>query len=378
MQMNEVDKLTERYLRYHLIIANSRAIHIQKSKKRLLFRLTEATKKSLLIMLSSACGTCILQRIRVSPLCKRRYHGHVTTRLFSGNVRSTQSAVGHRSSSYAVKGRVLQVTTMKSANFSSVSNTEIDKFSGMDQDWWDPQKNILIPMNVIRVNYIKTQCHRHFQKKSLQGLDALDIGCGGGLLSESLARLGAHVTGIDPSTSLVVAARQHAQLDARTRTINYRGGCSAEDLLLASSSASPPNFHVVCLLEVVEHAADVASLLRAASKLLRPDGILFVSTINRTLKSHLLTIVGAEYLMRYIPVGTHDWNKFLSPGEVEALVAGNGGLQQMDVSGMILTSPPICGSWNWKLDPNDTDVNWIGSYRKKTSDKGKHSEVTLE
>jgi 2-polyprenyl-6-hydroxyphenyl methylase/3-demethylubiquinone-9 3-methyltransferase len=116
---------------------------------------------------------------------------------------------------------------------------------------------------------------------------------------------------------------------------------------------------------VIEHASDAPSLVKAACALLRPNGLLFVSTINRTWKAHLLTIVGAEYAMRYIPIGTHDWNKYLSPREVEdLLLAENQRMHQLDVSGMVLTKPPLWGNWNWKLDSNDLDVNWIGTYRK--------------
>jgi 2-polyprenyl-6-hydroxyphenyl methylase / 3-demethylubiquinone-9 3-methyltransferase len=266
-------------------------------------------------------------------------------------------------------------------NFSSVSANEVRKFSGMDRDWWDPQTNLLIPMNTIRVKYITTLCQAHFpsrrridgsdsggevERRPLHGLHALDIGCGGGLLSESLARLGAQtVTGIDPSHSLVAVAQEHAQLDARTRMIDYRGGCTAEDLVKSGGEA---RYDIVFLLEVIEHATDVDSLFQAASALLQPDGLLFVSTINRTIKSYFLTIVGAECLLRYLPVGTHDWNRYLSPREVQPLVA-TAGLEQLDVSGMVLSRPPLFGNWDWKLDPSDTDVNWIGAYRKKATSR---------
>jgi 2-polyprenyl-6-hydroxyphenyl methylase/3-demethylubiquinone-9 3-methyltransferase len=127
-------------------------------------------------------------------------------------------------------------------------------------------------------------------------------------------------------------------------------------------------FDIVCLLEVLEHSTDAASLLRAASALLKDDGVLFLSTINRTLKSHLATIIGAEYIMRYIPIGTHNWHDYRSPDEVARLM-NHVGVEEVDVSGMVLTKPPIFGDWSWKLDPTDTDINWIGAYRKRSDSK---------
>jgi ubiquinone biosynthesis O-methyltransferase len=121
----------------------------------------------------------------------------------------------------------------------------------------------------------------------------------------------------------------------------------------------------------VEHATDVPSLLAAASSLVKPGGLLFISTINKTVKSHMLAIIGAEYIMGYLPIGTHDWNQFLSPRQVQEIITKQGGLVCVEpvvgsVTGMVLASPPWPGRcWNWKLDPNDTDVNWIGTYRRR-------------
>ena len=133
----------------------------------------------------------------------------------------------------------------------------------------------------------------------------------------------------------------------------------------ATNAAGQEKFDVICILEVLEHATDVDSLLKAASSLLAKDGIIFVSTVNKTIKSHLLAIVGAEYIMGYLPIGTHDWDKFLSPEDVSRRMNDNG-LEAIDVKGMTATSPPPLGNWNWKLDPKDTDVNWIGAYRFRT------------
>jgi 2-polyprenyl-6-hydroxyphenyl methylase/3-demethylubiquinone-9 3-methyltransferase len=258
-------------------------------------------------------------------------------------------------------------------HFSSVSELEVSKFAKFSKTWWDPKINPLVGMNPIRVEYMMQQLPSAFANKTknlppLSGLTALDVGCGGGLLSESLARLGATVMAIDPSTELVEQAQHHARLDRRTRSIEYRGGWTVEHLAeqtAAQESSNQQLFDVICLLEVIEHVTDVDSILKAASSLLKPDGTLFVSTLSRTFKSKVVAIVGAEYVMRYLPPGTHDWNQFRSPDDVRTLVK-KVGFEQVGVSGMVLASPPFFGQWNWKLDPKDTDINWIGAYQRST------------
>jgi len=269
--------------------------------------------------------------------------------------------------------------------FSSVSGKEVSKFSELSKTWWEPQQNPLIGMNSIRVEYIVNQLRKiptsadensfihdprhvveglshlsHEVPPELSALKALDVGCGGGLLSESLSRLGAEVVAVDPSHNLVEHAKKHAGIDPRTRSIEYRGGYTIEQL---AEELSDDCFDIICILEVVEHVTDVESILRAAKSLLKPNtGRLFLSTINRTLKSHIFTIIGAEYVMGYLPPGTHNWKQFRSPREVEELM-NRVGLQQIDFQGMVITKPPFQGHWNWKLDEMDTDVNWIGSYK---------------
>jgi ubiquinone biosynthesis O-methyltransferase len=245
---------------------------------------------------------------------------------------------------------------------------EVNKFSALDEEWWDPRKNPLIHMNAVRMKYIQSMVQQHRgklynNKLPLEGIQALDIGCGGGLACESLARLGATVTGVDPSEALVQAAVRHSELDPRTEAINYIGGSTAEEIAMKT----PESFDVICLLEVIEHVTDIPALMQATSTLLKPDGLLILSTINRTLKSYLLTIVGAEYVMGYIPVGTHDWSKYLSPDEVKQVTASVS-LQAVNVSGMVLSKPPLFGKWDWKLDAGDIDVNWIATYRKRQAD----------
>jgi len=289
---------------------------------------------------------------------------------------------------------------------STASSSEINKFSAMDESWWDPQKNPLIQMNVVRVNYIKSMVQKYGRKHSdstsshqrnhhhhllpLKDLKSLDVGCGGGLLSESLARLGADVTAIDPSERLIQVARDRAKQQhsatndssSLLRPIHFVGGKTLEEWVAQQQEqASYPksSFDLICLLEVIEHiptSRQAVSLFQTACSLVCPHhGLLFVSTINRTWKSHVMTILGAEYIMRYLPIGTHDWNQYWSPEEV-ARLADETGWEPVDVCGMVVMPPKLHqipsllgrgsgGSWEWKLDPHDTDINWIGTYRKR-------------
>jgi 2-polyprenyl-6-hydroxyphenyl methylase/3-demethylubiquinone-9 3-methyltransferase len=259
---------------------------------------------------------------------------------------------------------------------SSVSPNEVAKFSGMSQSWWDPSLNPLIGMNPTRLDYIQTHAVRTDSLAAtsqtstlapsapLEGMRALDVGCGGGLLSESLCRLGCDVVAIDPSESLVNCAKAHSENAGLV--IDYRGGTSLEQLAQNYiTNNDEPKFSIICILEVLEHVDNIDSMLHAASQLLDPtSGRLFVSTLNRTYQSYLLAILGAEYVMHYVPPKTHDWNLFRSPELVTDKMHQVGLCPAGPPVGMVLAGPPPpLGTWQWKLSPTDLSVNWIGCYR---------------
>ena len=286
---------------------------------------------------------------------------------------STSSS--HSPTSTAPKQATKSTTSTNNSTKTSVSEEEVSKFSSMASTWWKVDHNPLISMNPIRMSFITEQIgkqrsikiqHDKTTFEPFKGLKALDVGCGGGLLSESLARLGASVTAVDPSKEVAKAAQIHSQRDVKTSSIEYKGGMSVEEL--ASQEIYQSSFDIVCVLEVIEHATDPKSLMQSAVSLLKkpsqdghgPGGMLFVSTINRTAKSFGIAIVGGEYVTGKLPIGTHDWNKFLAPKEVHEMVQ-DFGLGEVDKRGMMLR-PPFY-DLKWYLDAQDFDVNWIGSYR---------------
>ena len=205
-------------------------------------------------------------------------------------------------------------------NSSSIDAEEVEKFSRMAEDWWNPHGKFkpLHKLNPVRLKYIRDKLTEHFgsvipasaggSRTPLAGLSILDIGCGGGLLSVPLTRLGATVTGIDASGKNIKVAQAHALKEALD--IEYIN-ISAEEL-----AARNRQFDVVLNMEVIEHVADVSSFMQASSQLLKPGGLMLVATLNRTAKSYIFAIVGAEYVMRWLPQGTHDWKKFLKPHEI--------------------------------------------------------------
>jgi 2-polyprenyl-6-hydroxyphenyl methylase/3-demethylubiquinone-9 3-methyltransferase len=200
---------------------------------------------------------------------------------------------------------------------------EVEKFSRLAAEWWNPtgKMSVLHKFNPVRLAYIRdAACDRFGRSRTaldaLSGLTALDIGCGGGLLCEPLARMGATVTGIDPARTNVETARLHAAESGVA--VDYR--CTtAEDL-----AAAGERFDIVLAMEVVEHVADVRLFVDACATLVKPGGLLFMATINRTLKSYALAIVGAEYVLRWLPRGTHEWDKFVTPEELAAAMEAPG------------------------------------------------------
>jgi 2-polyprenyl-6-hydroxyphenyl methylase/3-demethylubiquinone-9 3-methyltransferase len=232
----------------------------------------------------------------------------------------------------------------------SIDPAELRRFERLGAQWWDPRGPMrpLHRMNPVRVEWIRRHVERHLPAADgagLAGLRILDIGCGAGLLSESLAGLGAQVTGLDPAQGNIAIARAHAE--AGGLSIDYRAD-TAEAL-----AATGAQFDVVCAMEVVEHVVDMAAFVATAGSLLRPGGLLFASTLNRTLKSFTLAIVGAEYVLRWVPKGTHQWEKFVTPDELRAAMDA-AGIPTLERSGMAYT--PVVDSW--RLTRN-LDVNYM-------------------
>jgi 2-polyprenyl-6-hydroxyphenyl methylase / 3-demethylubiquinone-9 3-methyltransferase len=235
----------------------------------------------------------------------------------------------------------------------TIDPAEIAKFEAMAAEWWDPEGKFkpLHMLNPCRLDYITSQIAAEFDRdvageRPFAGLRLLDIGCGGGLLCEPMARLGAEVVGADAAERNIPVARLHAQ--AAGLDIDYRH-TSAEALSEAGES-----FDVILNMEVVEHVADPPAYLAACRQLLRPGGLMITSTINRNARSFALAIVGAEWVMRWLPRGTHDWAKFITPDELSDLLR-RAGLDPVDRKGMVFN--PL--SWSWSLSHRDLSVNYV-------------------
>ena len=234
----------------------------------------------------------------------------------------------------------------------SLDAEEVEKFSRLAAEWWDPHGKfaVLHKFNPVRLAYIRDHVTARFARdpngpKPLKGLRLLDIGCGGGLLAEPMARLGADVTAIDPSATNIATARVHA--GEAGLDIDYRAE-TAESL-----GAGGETFDVILNMEVIEHVVDPAAFMAVCGRLLKPGGIMFVATINRTLKSFAFAIVGAEYVLGWLPRGTHHWEKFITPEELERWLAA-AGLKQADITGVFYN--PLTGAW---ARSRDTDVNYM-------------------
>jgi 2-polyprenyl-6-hydroxyphenyl methylase / 3-demethylubiquinone-9 3-methyltransferase len=234
----------------------------------------------------------------------------------------------------------------------TVDAAEVDRFSRLAGEWWDAHGKMamLHKFNPVRLAYIRDAACRQFGRDArrppcLAGLRILDIGCGGGLLCEPLARLGAAVVGADPSAANIKAAKLHA--DANALAIDYRT-TTAEALADAGE-----RFNVVLAMEVVEHVADVALFVRRCAEMVEPGGLMIAATINRTLKSFALAIVGAEYVLRWVPRGTHRWDRFVTPNELEIALT-QAGLEVRDTAGVIYH--PLADRWQLS---SDVDVNYM-------------------
>jgi 2-polyprenyl-6-hydroxyphenyl methylase / 3-demethylubiquinone-9 3-methyltransferase len=240
----------------------------------------------------------------------------------------------------------------------SVDPAEIAKFSALAEAWWDPAGKFrpLHRLNPVRLAYIRDRATARFGRepltpRPLAGLCLVDIGCGGGLLSEPLARMGAKVTGIDAAEMSIAAARRHAE--ESELEIDYRQE-TAEALVETGA-----RFEIVLAMEIVEHVGDVAGFMAAAATLVAPGGLLIISTLNRTAKSFALAILGAEYLLRWLEPGTHDWRRFLKPSEVAAAVRPHG-LALVDAVGVVYS--PL--SDKWRLAASDLDVNYMMCFER--------------
>lgn len=240
----------------------------------------------------------------------------------------------------------------------TVDPSEIAKFEAMAAEWWDTEGKFkpLHMLNPCRLDYITTQIAAEFGRNlssgaPFAGLRILDIGCGGGLLCEPMARLGADVMGVDAAERNIPVAQVHAEQSGLE--IDYRFG-TAEDL-----AASGEQFDVVLNMEVVEHVADPLGYLTACQQLLRPGGLHICSTINRNAKSFAMAIVGAEYVMRWLPKGTHEWSKFITPDELFDLL-GTAGLTPVDRKGFQFN--PV--SWGWRISDRDLSVNYVTAATK--------------
>jgi 2-polyprenyl-6-hydroxyphenyl methylase/3-demethylubiquinone-9 3-methyltransferase len=240
---------------------------------------------------------------------------------------------------------------------SSIDPGEVAKFSAIAAEWWDPAGKFapLHKFNPVRLAFIRAEVASHFGRdarslRPFEGLSLLDIGCGGGLLAEPMARLGFAVTGADASEKNIGTARAHAAQSGLLEgkmAIDYRA-TSAESLVDEGLA-----FDVVLNMEVVEHVADVLAYLAACTRLVRPGGLTFVATLNRTLKSLALAKIGAEYVLGWLPRGTHDWNRFISPIKLKKSLEESG-LTVLKTQGV--SFDPL--AWGWRLS-SDVDINYM-------------------
>ena len=238
----------------------------------------------------------------------------------------------------------------------TVDKTEIEKFSKLAKDWWNPVGKFkpLHLFNPSRIKFIKEKLIFYFgldpkTQEPLKKLNILDIGCGGGLLCEPLKRLGANVTGIDASKKNIEVAKFHAKKNKLR--INYI--CASPEILKIQKK-----FDVILGMEIVEHVEDINFFIKKSSELLKKNGLMFIATLNKTLKSYMFAIVGAEYILRWLPIGTHDWNKFIKPDElIKVTKINNLKLEKLDGMNFDLLTN------EWNLSSNNS-VNYIAKFKK--------------
>ena len=237
----------------------------------------------------------------------------------------------------------------------TINKKEIEKFSKIAAEWWDPNGKFkpLHKFNPIRIKYIKDNIIKKFNlnysNKPLKTINILDIGCGGGLLSEPMSRLGANVVGIDASKKNIEVAKFHAKKNKLK--INYI--CASPEILKIQKK-----FDVILNMEIVEHVEDINFFIKKSSELLKKNGLMFIATLNKTLKSYMFAIVGAEYILKWLPIGTHDWNKFIKPDElIKITKINNLKLEKLDgINFDLLTN-------EWNLSSNNS-VNYIAKFKK--------------
>jgi 2-polyprenyl-6-hydroxyphenyl methylase / 3-demethylubiquinone-9 3-methyltransferase len=236
--------------------------------------------------------------------------------------------------------------TMTDAASSTVDPQEVARFERIAETWWDSKgpMRILHVFNPVRLSYIRDEACRRFGRdpksaRSLEGLSILDVGCGGGVLSEPLARLGASVTGLDPAPTNVAVAKLHAERSGIS--VDYRNETVEE------VAARGERFDIVLAMEVVEHVADVQAFVEACATSIKPGGLLFMATLNRTLRSFAFAIVGAEYVLGWLPKGTHQWEKFVTPDELTKAIEATG-LTVTDLQGVVYN--PLRDRWSLSRD----------------------------
>lgn len=291
-----------------------------------------------------ALGKGLNRRVKLAPrFCSD------TARVFAHLPYMSQSMT--RKPSQVVKGSAMQ-------SQSTIDPSEIAKFEAMASEWWDPNGKFkpLHMLNPCRLDYIIDQVSAEFMRnpkkpRPFEGLRFLDIGCGGGLLCEPMARLGADVIGADAAERNIPVARVHAE--KMGLAIDYRH-TSAEALADAGEQ-----FDIVLNMEVVEHVADPQAYLTACQQLLKPGGLMICSTLNRNPKSYMMAIIGAEHVMRWLPKGTHEWSKFITPDELFGLIE-TAGLTPVDRKGFVFN--PL--SWSWSISDRDLSVNYVTTSTK--------------